>query len=257
MALTIRGFGRTPGPPRWLGWIFLLLGLGLLAGAGVAVWLELAFRQRSVETEGRIVQMIRGSSTDSRGHSTANWTPVFAFRLPDGREMRVTADFSSSPPCCKVGDAVQVRYDPADPSRAQMAGFLSSWLVATILGGIGAVFALIGGVVMRFALRGGTLAVLPAQGAVPNMMTFEVPLVGLRRQPGGAHILQARWTDPRSGVQRMFESVPIPFDPVPQMRRMDRVAVTFDPGDPASPYAMDLSFLRDPGQAPAGPVRRG
>lgn len=248
MTATFRHMGtrRAPGPPRWLAWLFLLLGLGLAAGAGLAVWLEISFRQRSVEAEGRIVQMIQRASTSSSGSRSTNWTPVFAFRTPDGKEVRVGAGFSSSPPCCAVGDRVTVRYDPADPTRAQMAGFLSSWLVATILGGMGAVFLLVGGAVMRFAGRGGAVVAAPDAVALPGVMTFQVPLVGLRRD-GAAYILQARWADPRSGVQRFFESVPIPFDPVPQMRGMDSVAISFDPSQPDGPYMMDLSFLQAPG----------
>lgn len=259
--------------PRWIVWVFPLVGLGLLAGAGLAVWMELSFRQRAVEAEGRIVQMIPRSSTDSDGHRSTTWTPVFVFRLPDGKEMRVVAGYSSSPPCCTVGEVIRVRYDPADPSRAQMAGFLASWLVATILGGIGLVFLLAGLLAARLMRRlGGAVAMAVPAGAVPmampaggdappGMMTFPVPLAGLRRA-GTAYVLQARWTDPRSGVQRLFESVPIPFDPVPQMRHMTSVPIAFDPGDPASPYRMDLSFLRDPGPGgaaapPASAVRRG
>lgn len=247
MTATFRHMGtrRTPGPPRWLAWLFLLIGLGAAGGAGIAVWLELDFRGRSAEAEGRIVQMIQRANTSGTGSRSATWTPVFAFRTPDGKEVRVEAGFSSSPPCCAVGDRVTVRYDPANPASAQMAGFLSSWLVATILGGMGAVFLLIGGLVMRFATRQGPGPAAAAE-APPGVMTFQVPLVGLRRD-GAAYILQARWADPRSGVARFFESVPIPFDPVPQMRQMDSVAISFDPSQADGPYMMDLSFLQAPG----------
>ena len=264
MRITMQGTRIHVAPPRWLAWGFLGSGLLLLAGAGFAAWLEISFRQRAVETDGRIVQMIARSGTSDGRHSTT-WTPVFTFRLPDGKEMRVTAGYSSSPPCCRVGEVVRVRYDPADPSRAQMAGFVASWLVATILGAIGLVFTLVGLLVRRMFRRGFSvgpaMAGMDAVQAPPGTMTFQVPLAGLRREPG-RWILQARWADPRSGVQRLFESPPIPFDPVPQMRAMNSVAVTFDPGDPNGGYAMDLSFLRDPGPgaAPAvaaGPVRRG
>jgi hypothetical protein len=63
---------------------------------------------------------------------------------------------------------------------------------------------------------------------------------------GPRWVIQARWTDPRSGVARLFESEPLPFDPVPQMRDMTMVQVRFDPSRPDDPYWMDLSFLRAP-----------
>ena len=90
------------------------------------------------------------------------------------------------------------------------------------------------------------------------------PSAGLGGAAAGANrwMVQARWQDPRSGVQRLFESEPLPFDPVPQMRQMRTVQVQFDPSVPDGPYWMDLSFLEPPGTGPdatvvSGPVRRG
>ncbi|WP_170979134.1 DUF3592 domain-containing protein [Roseomonas sp. HF4] len=266
---TVASIGRAP---RVMAWSFLLLGLGLLAGAGVAVALELRFRAGAVETDGRVVAMRVSHGTSGRsGSSSPSWTPVFAFALPDGKEIRVESGVSSSPPCCRVGDRVRVRYDPAQPSRAQMAGFLESWLVASILGGMGIIFAGVGLVVRRAvaapgataqgyierALQDHALHVQAASGVQP----LHVPLAGLRQEASAAGprwVLQARWIDPRSGGARLFESEPLPFDPVPQMRQMTSVLVAFDPAQRDGPYRMDLSFLRDPrGVPPAGPVRRG
>ena len=262
MRITTQDMHRLTSAPRWAYRVFLLAGLGLLAGAAFAAWLEISFRQRAVEVDGRIVQMIRNSGTDSSGHPSTTWTAVFAFRLPDGTERRVTAGYSSSPPCCRVGEAVLVRYDPADPSDARMSGFMSSWFLTTLLGGMGLVFVLVTLLVRRMIGRAVRAAAgdAAAFGMPIGITTLQVPLVGLRREagPGGpSWIVQARWIHPQVGLlQRLFESPPLPFDPLPQMRAMSTVSVTFDPADPGSAYAMDLSFLRAPGPQP-GPVRRG
>lgn len=224
--------------------IFLLIGLGLLAGSGYTVWSEIDFRRGAIETDGEVVAMRRQRSSGDRRDSYT-YLPVFAFTLPDGTRRRVEGGVSSNPPCCTVGERVRVRYRPEAPDRAVMTGFMESWFVATLLGGMGLVFTLIGAAMFGAARHAGNAVAalpVPAAGA---MMTFPVPLVGLRRQPG-QWVLQARWADPRSGVQRLFESPPIPFDPVPQMQAMTSVPVSFDPGDPNGPYAMDLSFLRAP-----------
>ena len=240
--------------------LFLLLGVGLLAGSGYAAWQEVKFRRGAIETNGLVVEMLAGSSRDGDGRTSRTYRPVFVFSLPDGTKRRVEGGVASNPPCCTVGDTVRVRYRPEAPERAQMTGFMESWFVTSLLGGMGAVFALVGFAVIGVGRRRGVVG--PAGGLVPppaNAMTFQVPLVGLRRE-AMAWILQARWSDPRSGVQRLFESPPIPFDPVPQMRTMTSVNVAFDPGDPSSAYAMDLSFLVAPvvaKPAPVGPVRRG
>lgn len=248
--------------------LFLVIGLALLGGSGFAVWKELQFRDGAVETEGQIVEMLTRTSRDRDRRVSYTYVPVFVFTLPDGTKRRVEGGVASNPPCCTVGERVRIRYRPEAPEHAQMTGFMESWFVAALLGGIGLVFTLIGKAIWGFgravpasgfgAVSGAPVPVVPPAHA----MTFQVPLAGLRRiqGPGGLQwIVQARWSDPRSGVQRLFESPPLPFDPVPQMRSMSSVAVTFNPGDPNSAYAMDLSFLVPPAQqpAPVGPVRRG
>lgn len=258
--------------------IIMALGLALLVGSGFAIRSELKFRDGAIETDGRVVEMMSRTSRDSDRSTSRTYAPVFTFALPNGKLQRAEGSVWSNPPCCTVGETVRVRYRPEAPERAQMTGFMESWFVATLLGGMGLVFTLVGWAVRGLGRRGGAVApaglvmagsALPGGGmmapvaAPANVMTFAVPLVGLRRDhgpAGPAWILQARWSDPRSGMQRLFESMPIPFDPVPQMRSMSAVQVSFDPGDPNGAYLMDLSFLVPPGQqaaAPAGPVRRG
>lgn len=246
--------------------LILLLGVGLLAGSGYAIWREIEFRRGAIETSGQVVEMLSRSSRDRDGRTSRSYTPVFVFSLPDGTKRRVEGGVSSNPPCCTVGETVRVRYRPEAPERAQMTGFMESWFVATLLGGMGAVFTLVGLAVMGITGRSTGLAALPGTppvAAPPNTVTFQVPLAGLRREQGPEGlrwIVQARWSDPRSGMQRLFESPPIPFDPVPQMRSMSAVPVTFNPGDPNGAYAMDLSFLVAPGPqaaTPVGPVQRG
>lgn len=255
---TVKAGGRAP---RIIGTVLLLVGAGLLAGSGYAAWSEIAFRRIAVETDGRVVEMLPSTSRDRNGGTSRTYRPVFVFSLPNGKQIRAEGTVSSNPPCCRVGDAVRVRYDPARPEHAAMTGFMESWFVATLLGGMGLVFSGFGVMALRvFGRR--SLAAATAAASAPS---YAVPLAGLRREQthqGPRWIVQARWADPRSGVQRLFESAPLPFDPVPQMRQMTTVQVQFDPSVPDGPYWMDLSFLQAQGEDPdativAGPVRRG
>jgi hypothetical protein len=234
----------------------LVLGMLLLAGAGYAAWREIAFRRIAVETDGRVVEMLRGSgSRDRDGRSSVTYRPVFVFALPDGKQVRAEGSVASNPPCCSVGDRVRVRYDPTRPDRAAITGFVESWLVTAILGGMGVVFAGVGLVLRR--VMGGRA---PAAAPPANATVFAVPLAGLRREQtaqGPRWFIQARWTDPRSGVARLFESEPLPFDPVPQMRDMTMVQLRFDPGQPDAPHWIDLSFLRPPDDDATVVMRRG
>lgn len=236
--------------PRIIPSILLATGVALLAGSGYAAWREVQFRREAVETSGLVVEMMSRSRSD--GRTSRTYAPVFVYALPDGTKRRAEGTVWSDPPCCTVGEAIRVRYRPEAPDRAYMVGFMESWFVATLLGGMGLVFTLIGGVVMRVGGRGGMVAVPSPIAGPANAMTFAVPLAGLRRDGAMQWVLQARWSDPRSGMQRLFESPPIPFDPVPQMRAMTSVNVTFDPDDANGMYAMDLSFLVAPGSQGAG-----
>ncbi|MBR0671854.1 DUF3592 domain-containing protein [Neoroseomonas soli] len=260
---TVRSGGRVG---RIVPWILLVVGLGLLAGSGFAIWSEMKFRGIAVETDGRVVEMLASTSRDRDGRTSRTYRPVFTFALPSGKQIRVEGSVASNPPCCTVGEAIRVRYDPARPEHAAMTGFMESWFVGTLLGGMGVVFTLVGVATRRVFGRRG-VAAMPGMppAAVGSAMGFAVPLAGLRREQtpqGPRWMVQARWQDPRSGVQRLFEGEPLPFDPVPQMRQMTTVQVQFDPSAPDGPYWMDLSFLQLPGTDTdativAGPVRRG
>lgn len=244
---------------RIIPWLLLLIGIALLAGSGYAIWRELEFRRGAIETDGRVVEMISSTSRDRDRGTSRTYAPVFTFALPSGKLQRAEGGVFSNPPCCRVGDTVRVRYRPEAPDRAQMTGFMESWFVAAMLGGAGLVMTLVGSAVMRVAKPGfaGVAPALPSGPAPGQPMTFAVPLVGLRRDGAMRWILQARWADPRSGVQRLFESEPLPFDPVPQMRGMSAVNVAFDPGQPDGPFWMDLSFLREPDADATVVQRRG
>lgn len=235
------GTGRRPGRmARILPWVFLLIGLGLLGGASFAAWSEISFRGAAAEADGRVVELRPSTSRDRDGRVSTTYAAVFTFTLPDGRVVRVAPGTSSNPPCCSVGEVVRVRYDPQRPERAQMVGFLSSWLVTLILGALGVVFTGVG-----FGAR----ALFGSGSKGAGLPWVEVPLAGLRRDSspfGPRWVVQARWTDPRSGASRLFESEPLTFDPVPQMQQMRAVQVRFDPAKPQGIYEMDLSFLEDP-----------
>ena len=149
--------GRAPSRLwRGIGLVVLVAGPLLVIAAGVAATLEVAFRLRAEATTARIVEMreLRSetarSASDTRTRRVLTYLPVFAFTLPDGREVRAEGSFASNPPCCAVGDVVSVRYLPADPAQARMAGFMASWLVPTLLLVVGGAFTAMG-----WALRRG------------------------------------------------------------------------------------------------------
>jgi hypothetical protein len=121
------------------GLAFLLLGLGLLGRTT-------SFLGRAVETEALVARLVENRGADLL------YTPVFAFKTPDGRLVEVTHSVATNPPAWGVGERVALLYDPEDPSRASPRTWLSLWLLPTIFTGLG-VALLAGCVACRLGAR--------------------------------------------------------------------------------------------------------
>ena len=235
---------------RGITWAFVLPGVGMLAGAAFAAWLELSFRAATIEAEGAVLRLVEARSEAGR----VSVVPLVALRLPDGArtEMRVATGTDAN--CCRTGDAVAVRYDPADPSGARLGGFMASWLLPTMAGVAGVVFVLAGLLAGRMIRRLVGRLTTPAAGELE--LSIEARVVGVRQEAtprGPAWVVQARAVHPATGQEQVFEGHPLPFDPTAQMEGIRWVEVIFDPAAPDGPCTMELGFLRPL----AGPVRRG
>lgn len=79
----------------------------------------------------------------NREHDDGFWLPVVRFTLPDGRVVEAETLTGSMPAPARVGDRVEVRYDPDDPRRVNLArgfaqpgalGCLTTALAAGLVG---------------------------------------------------------------------------------------------------------------------------
>jgi|GEM_PF-3045448 len=289
MGLTVNRIpidGSAPVPRglmRTVGFIALLFA----AGTAAAAWPAIVMLGTTRPAEGRFVAVKRAAAPGDpvEGERRGDSVLVIAFRTADGREFRITEQRRLlQPPEFWLGQTVPVRYRPEAPETASTDAADGLLDVALIVGFFAVVWGAVWAVLLRASVlhrrRGRRHAKgrqgprdkdaprRPQRSARPAGAGHEVMarLVGLRQletAEGTRWIVQARATDPRSGAERLIESEPLPFDPVPQMRQMNRVAIAFDPSRPDDgPYRMDLSFLRDPGPdggAPGGggALRRG
>lgn len=57
----------------------------------------------------------------NREHDDGFWLPVVRFTLPDGRVVEAETLTGSMPAPARVGEQVEVRYDPEDPRRVNLA----------------------------------------------------------------------------------------------------------------------------------------
>ena len=111
---------------RW-SWVFFcglftIVGVIFLVPSAGALINEITLREDCTEiTDGTVIQMILNPADLSDDDSSDTWTPVFRYEA-SGRIYEQRHSVSSSPPRCKVGEAVTIRYDPNDPNRYVVKG---------------------------------------------------------------------------------------------------------------------------------------
>ncbi len=110
--------------------LFPLLLSGVVALAGGGYFLAWGRRQRraagSFDARARpavadVTDLRLRHQTSNREHDDGFWVPVVRFSLPNGRVVEAETLIGSMPAPATVGERVQVRYDPADPERVNLA----------------------------------------------------------------------------------------------------------------------------------------
>jgi hypothetical protein len=107
-----------------------------------------SFINKSRQTQGTITEMVYSSDSDGGGY-----IPVFRFRTLEGQEIEARGDLGTNPPQFKVGQTVEVLYDPENPGKARIKKWYNLYFVPTLLGFLGVVFSCIGvGAVIAMSL---------------------------------------------------------------------------------------------------------
>ena len=139
-----RGFRRT----SFLSIFFRGIGIALLAGGAVYVFVILSFTDRAVHAEGQVVKMdtVRNAAPfmDQVEGSGVIYYPVVRFKTQDGKAVDFRAASGSQHPAYSIGDRVPVMYDPSNPKDSRIDTVWGVWGAPLILLGIGAVFLMLG-----------------------------------------------------------------------------------------------------------------
>jgi Protein of unknown function (DUF3592) len=123
--------------------ILLLAGPGLLFLGWHLERNTEAFLERAVHARGRVVQMAANHSSNS-----TTYAPIVEFEV-DGREYRFKDSVSSNPPSHRVGDSVEVLYDPATPLDARIDHGVWNEGIPILVAAFGALLSLLGLVVVK------------------------------------------------------------------------------------------------------------
>lgn len=124
--------------------IILVLVFGCVAVILIGLALFFLFRTRSFigkarETKGTITDMVYSSDSEGGGY-----TPVFRFRTLEGQEIEIRGSLRTNPPQFKVGQTIDVLYEPENPSGARIKKWLNLYFVPLLLGFLGVVFGCVG-----------------------------------------------------------------------------------------------------------------
>lgn len=217
--------------------IFLVIGLGMLAG-GVAIWYSHAqFAAHASRADGVVTDLSYHSS--SKG---GTYYPLVQFTAADGRVVHITGSTGSNPSSYSRGDHVTVLYDPHSPEHAELDTFTDKWLAPLILGGMGLVFSLIGGGMLFAPLLKRRSHHWLAQNGMRVQARYEGVESGNMQVNGrDSYRLSCQWQHPVTQLVYTFLSDRLWYDPTPYVKR-DTLDVLVNMDNPKQ-YQVDISFL--------------
>jgi len=112
----------------FMGLCFGIAAVGLIGGAVWAYFKQQRTMESRIATTGTVVELITQVTQRS-----SILCPVVEFTIPSGEKIRFTSDFGSRPAGHKIGQSVNVRYEAADPQKAEIESTMNRWLAPLIL----------------------------------------------------------------------------------------------------------------------------
>jgi hypothetical protein len=120
--------------------VFSLLG-SLMVLIGVFLFIRTrSFIGKAQEVKGIVIQMVYSQGSDDGG----GYAPVYQFKTLEGQDIVIHDGLSSNPPRFKVGQEIQVLYDPGNPHKARIKKWMNLYFVSVLLGGMGLIFGCVG-----------------------------------------------------------------------------------------------------------------
>ncbi|MBI1920778.1 MAG: DUF3592 domain-containing protein [Geobacter sp.] len=120
--------------------IFVIIGVGSLIYAPIKFVKTFQFIRNSVETTGTVVHF-----HESRDSKSTTYAPEVTFTGPDGTWVRFRSQIGRGSPAYTIGELVPVRYNPQDPSQAEINEGQTLWMPIIILFSLGIAFTALGG----------------------------------------------------------------------------------------------------------------
>ncbi len=129
------------GPLLFVGVLFVLIGVAVLIGGVVAAVKQALKSGRGVAATGTVVDLV--SRVFNPG-SAGVYCPVVEFTTAAGQPVRFESQFGTMPAGHRVGQSIPVRYDPADPQKAEVDSATANWFVPGCTSAMGLLFLVLG-----------------------------------------------------------------------------------------------------------------
>jgi len=223
-------------------YVFTLIGAGMLIGTFFIHKNTSEFIEKSIETQGTVIELLESHSSSSSDYSIT-YKPLVQFTDNKGTQIQFLSSTSSNPPSYSVNEKVEVIYNPESPNKAKIKSFFSLWGGATILGILGLVFFIIGGSIIAYRIKKNNMLKYLEQNGAKIESDFQNVNINNSLTVNGKSpfVIVSQWQNPKTSELHVFTSDNIWFDPT-DFIKTDKINVLIDRKKPKI-YSVDLSFL--------------
>ncbi len=217
-----------------VGAIFFFLGIGILIGGIFEYKSNQQFLQSSQKSTGIVTDLILGDSV---------YYPVLQFRTLANKTIDFKSSVGSNPPSYRVGDTVEIYYNPTDPYSAKISDFWSNWFGVIITGFLGTIFTFLGGIFLGSMIRSSMKKKWLLQYGKRISSEFQKVEINESFSANGIHpyIIVSQWQDPETRTIHIFKSENIMYNPEKYITNKS-IDVLVDPMN-CKKYYTDISFL--------------
>ena len=132
-----------------IGILFVLVGLAVLIGGVVTAIKQTRNAARGTAATGTVVDLVQRVFNPG---SAGVYCSVVQFTTALGQPVRLESGFGTMPASHRIGQSIAVRYDPADPQKAEVDSVTSRWLVPGCMIGMGTMFLAMGVVFLAIGI---------------------------------------------------------------------------------------------------------
>ena len=182
-----------------INYIFLIMAIGLSCGSYYFAMKTTSLMNHGHKVEAKVIELSKGSVTDSKGRSSIVYHPVFEYVI-SGKTYTQVSRVGTNPATFDVGDNTNLYIDPENPAHFISDAFLDKWGIPTALAFMSLVFFMISYFIGR--KPGGKRSInLKGKGRF-NMILAEVTTV--TKKENNYYWFEASWTDPVTSRTHIF-----------------------------------------------------